>query len=355
MPESKSKTVPVLAILLIISLGANAYLYNQINQPPPTKAPPNIVDKAYTIPSTDGVTLEAFEKYVGPDSGDYRPTRVLLFVHGASFPAQIGFNLPVKDHNWMEYMALKGWDTWTFNLRGFGKSTHPPATPWKDVAAPEVGIQDTDAVVDYIKNLRKVDKVDLLGWSFGTIWGGLYVEKHPEKVNKYVAYAPAYQKNEPLKEILAKNEQVYTGNTYLCIKAGPPMTGRWQSEIKYDGQFNEEVAKTYQQIWLDSDPEAKTKDPPCARAPISAFYATLKQLRAGAPPYDPKKITVPTMVLRGEYDTWSLHDDAVNLYRDLGATMKVMVELPGGGHFYQYEKYSTRIFEAVYLFLQYGQ
>src|SRR5215471_13537508 len=56
---------------------------------------------------------------------------------------------------------------------------------------------DIDAVVDYIRALRRVDKVSLLGWSLGGPRSGGYTARHPEKVERLVLLAPAYNRDAP--------------------------------------------------------------------------------------------------------------------------------------------------------------
>ena len=53
---------------------------------------------------------------------------------------------------------------------------------------------DIDAVVDYIRALRHVDRVSLVAWSLGGPRAGGYAAQHPEKVQKLVLLAPAYNR-----------------------------------------------------------------------------------------------------------------------------------------------------------------
>ena len=49
--------------------------------------------------------------------------------------------------------------------------------------------QDLNAVVDYVLKLRNAKKVELLGWSWGTQYGGMFVMNQPAKVDRYVSFA----------------------------------------------------------------------------------------------------------------------------------------------------------------------
>ena len=49
--------------------------------------------------------------------------------------------------------------------------------------------EDLNAAVDYILKLRGSQQVNLLGWSWGTQYSGMFIMAHPGKVAKYVSDA----------------------------------------------------------------------------------------------------------------------------------------------------------------------
>ena len=52
--------------------------------------------------------------------------KILLFVHGATYPAETTFDLRLNGLSWMDYIARHGYDVYLVDLRGYGKSTRPP-------------------------------------------------------------------------------------------------------------------------------------------------------------------------------------------------------------------------------------
>ena len=75
--------------------------------------------------------------------------------------------------SWMDYIAQRGYDVWLFDLRGYGRSTRPaemdqPAEQNPPLTTGAVGQRDVDAVIDFVRKRRGLDKVTLLGWSWGT-------------------------------------------------------------------------------------------------------------------------------------------------------------------------------------------
>src|ERR1051326_4266394 len=111
--------------------------------------------------------------------------RVVLFVHGAGTPAEVSFDVPYQDYSWMAFLARAGFDVFSMDTTGYGRSTRPPAmndpcnlsqeqqktfvpallaapcgaTYSRNMTTIASDWNDIDAVVDYIRTLRHVDRV----------------------------------------------------------------------------------------------------------------------------------------------------------------------------------------------------
>src|SRR5512140_1481516 len=118
---------------------------------------------------------------------------VVLFIHGAGTPAEVAFDVPYSDYSWMAYLAHGGFDVFSMDVTGYGRSTRPtvmndpcnlaraqqrafvprlldaPCAPTFTTAATTIASDwnDIGAVVDYLRALRKVDRVNLVAWSLG--------------------------------------------------------------------------------------------------------------------------------------------------------------------------------------------
>src|SRR5690606_16246676 len=53
--------------------------------------------------------------------------RVVLFVHGAGTPAEVAFDVPYQDYSWMAHLAAAGYDVFSVDMTGYGRSTRPTA------------------------------------------------------------------------------------------------------------------------------------------------------------------------------------------------------------------------------------
>src|SRR6185436_10422390 len=59
--------------------------------------------------------------------GGAAPDSLVLFVHGAGTPAEVAFDVPYKDYSWMAYLANAGFDAFSIDMTGYGRSTRPAA------------------------------------------------------------------------------------------------------------------------------------------------------------------------------------------------------------------------------------
>ena len=171
------------------------------------------------VPAIEGQTVQIYvRERVKPATiqrGAPRDDRVVLFVHGAGTPAEVAFDVPYADYSWMAYLAAAGFDVFSMDMTGYGRSTRPNVmnescnlsaeqqtalggTPCKATHAAQLTTiasdwDDLDAVVEYIRALRDVPRVSLVGWSLGGPRAGGYASRNPDKVAKLVLLAPAYR------------------------------------------------------------------------------------------------------------------------------------------------------------------
>jgi pimeloyl-ACP methyl ester carboxylesterase len=153
------------------------------------------------IPSGDeGMQLYVRNKH--PVGQETSPDKILLFVHGATYPAETAFDLPIEGVSMMDLIAARGYDVYLVDVRGYGRSTRPPEMSQppeanKPIVSTKVAAHDLGAAVDYILHRRKVSKINLMGWSWGTSIAGSYTSEHNDKIEKLVLYAPQWIRNEP--------------------------------------------------------------------------------------------------------------------------------------------------------------
>ncbi|MCC2652303.1 MAG: alpha/beta hydrolase [Microvirga sp.] len=280
-----------------------------------------------------------------------RDGKVLLLIHGFSHPGYVAFDTDHENCSLMRYFARAGWDTFALDLEGFGLSTRPlvmedPAA-FPDSKAPmrsDVTVRDVGRVVDFISALRGVERVHLLGWSQGaSVEAPLYAIQHPEKVARLVLFGVTYANPMSADE---REKSAADGEAKKVLRS-VPTPERWaglgtKEEFIVPGCFD-----ANRKALLASDPKSGELGG-AVRIPAGR---TVDSDRAELQ-FDAAKITVPTLVIRGDADSDAKREDNQRLMDALGSTAKEYVEVPGGGHFLHFEKVNLKFYQSVQNFLE---
>ena len=280
-----------------------------------------------------------------------RDGKVLLLIHGYSVPGYVAFDTDHENCSLMRYFARAGWDTFALDLEGFGLSTRPlvmdnPAA-FPDSKAPiraDVTMRDVERVVDFISALRGVEQVHLLGWSQGaTLEAPLYAIQHPEKVARLVLFGVSYHNPMSVEE---RQKSAAEGEAEKVWPSVPSLE-RWaglgtKEEFVAPGCF-----EAHRQALLASDPKSGELGG-AVRVPAGRSVDS----DLADPYFDAAKITVPTLVIRGDADTDAKREDNQQLMDALASTLKEYVEIPNGGHFLHFENVNMQFYEAVQKFLE---
>jgi pimeloyl-ACP methyl ester carboxylesterase len=279
-----------------------------------------------------GVTLHVREVVLpGRERTVAQDGKVLLLIHGYSVPGSVAFDTDHENCSLMRHFARAGWDTFALDLEGFGLSTRPllmddPAV-FPDSKAPmraDVTLRNVDRVVDFISALRDVRQVHLLGWSQGaSVEAPRYAIEHPEKVARLVLFSASYQNSLSAEE----REQVAAEGDADKVWHSAPVLARWaglgtKEEWVVPGCFN-----AHRQALLASDPKSGELGG-MVRVPTGRSMDE----DLAVPHFDAGKITMPTLVIRGEADTYAGSEDNQQLIAALGSAEKELVELPNAGH-----------------------
>ena len=302
----------------------------------------------HMVPSdTPGIQLYVRNKHPQKVS----PERILLFVHGSTYPAETSFDLPLGGMSMMDFLARDGWDVWLVDLRGYGRSTRPPEMDQPPTAnAPlvttDVAVRDVGSAVDFILAQRKAPKLALMGWSWGTTMMAAYTVKNPDKVSKLVLYAPQWLRSSPP---LISGEGAYRTVSMDSAR------DRWlkgvpedkKKDLIPDGWFEQWAQATFA-----TDPVGSKHNPPVLRAPNGTLHDTKAYWSSGKPYYDPSQIKVPTLIVHAEWD----QDLPTPMQREVFARLtsapyRRLVEIGEGTHTVIMEKNRDQLFQEVRLFL----
>lgn len=156
-----------------------------------------ILSETFMITAADpGIQLHVRNKRLeGRDS--FPGERVVLFVHGATYPSETVFDIDLPGGSWADHVARKGYDVYLLDVRGYGRSTRPaamdaPPTENPPFATTTDAVKDVGSAVEFILKRRGISKLNLVGWSWGTAIMAGYAMSNRDKVNKLVLYAPLW-------------------------------------------------------------------------------------------------------------------------------------------------------------------
>jgi pimeloyl-ACP methyl ester carboxylesterase len=292
---------------------------------------------------------------------------VVIFLHGATGPSTCDFDLGYKDYSWADWLVKRGYVVWMGDYRNYGYSTREPAMDEpaaknRPVTRSYQALRDIEAMVNHIKRTRGVQKVTLIGWSWGAMLAGYYASLHSENVHKLVLYAPLYNFNDHTNlgpgSALQNKRKPYEFNFALGayrVASEAANTGRWNGEIPVENKDEYREAAVPAAFWtecLATDPSSNTRNPPSLRAPNGVLEDSFYQA-TGRPLWNAASIYAPTLVIAGVYDTWSYPEDREGLMRDLvHAPAKRSVLIPDATHFVLFEKNRLQFFEEILNFLK---
>ena len=315
---------------------------------------PRIVMEEFMVPALDpGIELYVRNKH--PEGmRSVSGNKVLLYVHGATYPSETAFDLRLNGLSWMDYIAQHGYDVYLVNLRGYSRSTRPkemsePPERNAPIVRTDTAVKDVAAAVEFIRKRRGVDKINLLGWSWGTSIMAMYTTQNNEKVNKLVLYAPQWIRTTASLVQSGQKPGAYRTVSRDAAKA------RWLTGVP-EAKKADLIPPGWFEAWADAtfatDPEGAKKNPPTLRAPNGVVLDGLEYWSAGKPLYDPGLIRVPTFIAHAEWDA-DLPSYMVHAYfpKLTNAPYKAYVEIGEGTHTVIMEKNRMQLFKAVQQFL----
>ncbi len=315
--------------------------------------PSQIVTETIMVPASDaGIQLYVRNKH--PEGiSNFGSDRIVLFVHGATYSSESGFDLPLNGLSWMDYIAQRGWDVYIMDVRGYGRSTRPPemsrpAAENPPIVNQDVAVRDVGAVVDYILGRRGVPRINLLGWSWGTAIMGAYTAQNNSKVEHLILYAPLWLIKDapPFAGSLGAYRTVTKEAAEKRIRRG--VAAEKQKELLPDASFD-----AYWEAAVRPDPVGAGQNPPVVRAPNGVFEDAQKYWMVGKPHYDLTNITVPTFLIVAEWDVDNPPYMAQTIFASLkNAPIKRLVMIGEGTHNIVMEKNRLQLFREVQLFLE---
>ena len=252
----------------------------------------------------------------------------ILFVHGSSMASQPTFDLQVPgrpDSSAMEWFAARGFDTWCLDNEGYGRS---------DKSRP-INCDISNGADDVAVASRYIDKKLLLyGISSGALKAALFAQRHPERVAR-----------------LALDAFVWTG------EGSPTLAERRKRLPEFQSKNRRPIDRAFVRSIFQRDHPGAADD-----ATIEAFATAILALDDSVPTgtyvdmcsklplVDPARISVPTLVLRGEFDGIAGIDDLLEFFRRLPHPDKQFSVMEGISHASFQQKNYLRVYHLLHGF-----
>jgi alpha-beta hydrolase superfamily lysophospholipase len=260
------------------------------------------------------LALYIFRKRLGAPMPGETPKPVLFLAHGSSVSARPTYDLTVPGHNdysVMDKFAEYGFDVWTMDFEGYGKSAAGPGN--SDIAS---GVEDIKAASQVIVRETGQALFHIYGESSGALRAGAYAMAEPERVDR-----------------LALGSFTWTGQ-------GSPTLSKRAENLDFYRTHNRRRRDRDMIRSIFTRDKPGTSDPAVAEAMADAELkfgdtvptGTYLDMTTRLPLVDPLKVKAPVLIVRGEYDGIATEDDLLNFFRKLPVQDREFVILPGASH-----------------------
>ena len=257
----------------------------------------------------------------------------ILFVHGSSMASQPTFDLHVPgrpDSSAMDWFAARGFDTWCMDNEGYGRSDKNRPINC-DIAN---GAEDLAAGSEYITRMTGASKLLVYGISSGALKAALFAERYPERVAR-----------------LALDAFVWTG------EGSPTLAERRNRLPEFQSKHRRPIDRAFVHSIFDRD-HPGTADEATIRAFSDAILALDDSVPTGTyvdmcsklPLVDPAKITVPTIIMRGEFDGIAGFDDLIEFFKRLPNPAKQFAVMAGIAHASFQQKNYLSVYHILHAF-----
>jgi pimeloyl-ACP methyl ester carboxylesterase len=297
------------------------------------QAKPEIVRTEYSAKKGD-VPLYLFRKRIAQKAGD-PPSPVLFLVHGSSNSAGTSYDLTVPgkgEYSMMNVFAGYGFDVWSMDHDGYGRSGSSGNS--SDIAS---GVADLQAALPVVLGESGAQKINMYGTSSGAIRAGAYAQTEPQRIDRLVLSAFTY-KGTGSPEIARRKavaEERYRNKPRRLRDAA--MIRSIFTRDGLPGAYDMAVAEAM------AAEEMKFGD----QVPTGTYL----DMAVNLPLVDPKKVTAPVLMVRGDHDGNSTNEDLLDFYAQLPNGDRQFVILPHTAHSLGYGKNRHLLWYAVRNFL----
>ena len=246
----------------------------------------------------------------------------ILLLHGRTYSSLPDFDLQTAEENlsMMDALVERGFRVFALDARGYG-TTERDTSGW---LTPDQAAQDAATTIQWITN-QTGNKPHLYGWSYGSMVAQLVAQRNPGSVRSIMLFGYPFN---PERHVVAE-DFVYPDEP--SVKQNTKQHAA--SDFTVVGAISKSGITAYVKAALKADP-------------IRVDFRALHQWAE----LDPTKVTVPTLLIQGEFDTIAPDEIQYQLFSNLGTSHKWWVVLAGGGHAALLETPRFEMFDSMTTF-----
>ena len=296
------------------------------------QAAPGVWSAQYTA-TKGSVSLAVYRKRPTAPRANEKPLPVLLLAPALPCRQSRRCDLTVPgagEYSVMNVFARNGFDVWTVDFENYGRSSRTDSN--SDIAS---GAADLVSTTNLIARETGAMKYSLFGESSGGLRAALFAAENPDRVDR-----------------LALSAYTYTGE-------GSPTLANRAKDLAYYKTHNRRLrdAKMIESIFTRDKPGTSDPRLAAAIAAIELRYGdqvptgTYLDMTANLPIVDPANVTVPVLLLRGEYDGIATMADLMSFYEKLPNGDRQFIVVPATAHSLVWGKNRQLFWHALHAFL----
>jgi pimeloyl-ACP methyl ester carboxylesterase len=253
-----------------------------------------------------------------------KPRGIVVLIHGRTWSSLPDFDLqvPGEDLSLMDGLVEAGYATYAVDLRGYG-GTPRDETGW---SSPDRAARDVVRVLEWVRETAPGSSPPMLfGWSLGSMVAQLCVQRRPDLVSGVILYGypNAVGSRFPIQEDPAKPPRApTTAEAAAC-------------DFITEGAISQRAVDAYVEVSLLADP-------------VRVDWYRRHEWTA----LNPTLVTVPTLLIHGEFDPLTPIERQMMFFALLGTSDREWVVVPGGDHAALLETSRAYFLSAVVGFIE---
>jgi pimeloyl-ACP methyl ester carboxylesterase len=296
--------------------------------------------------------LEVFLRHMPASANDGSPPRVVLYVHGGSFPSALSIAHRFDGRSWRDELCASGFDVWGLDFLGFGGSDpYPemdsPAEAHGVLSLVETTWRQLELAVRWILAHHRALRISVVAHSWGTIVAGRFAGACPDLVERLVFFGPIARRAPsgeaqrfPAWRLVSLDDQWRRFVADVPSGEAPVLARR---------HFDE-----WGPLYLDTDRESRARTPASVKIP-SGPWQDIADAWSGRLAYDPGLVRAPVAIVRGAWDSFCTDADARWLFDALhAAPLRRDVKIARAGHLMHLEENRYALYRETEAFLSGG-